>query len=76
MQNPILTVFLNQVRNSNPQAFQMFEQMRNGNGNPIDIIRQITSKFSPEQMNGLLSQAKSMGVPEEALNKIQNGINS
>lgn len=76
MKNQLLQLLLNQAKTKSPQVFQAFEQMRSGNSNPVDIFKQVTSKFTPEQMNGLYNQAKSMGFPPEVLSQVQNGINS
>jgi hypothetical protein len=76
MQNPMITMLINQAKSKNPQAFRLYEQMRSGNSNPMDILKQITSKFTPEQMNGLMSQAKAVGISDDTLRQVQNGINS
>lgn len=60
--------------NANPQMYQFIEQARKNNGDPIQIFNQITSNFTPEQMSGLLGRARQMGIPNEVLNNIQNGI--
>jgi hypothetical protein len=69
-------MLINQAKSKNPQAFRLYEQMRSGNSNPMDILKQITSKFTPEQMNGLMSQAKAVGISDDTLRQVQNGINS
>ena len=53
--------------------FQMVEQARSSNSNPMDLLKQITNGYSPEQMSGLLGRAKQMGVPDNILEQIQNG---
>ena len=58
----------------NPQVFQMVEQARRSNGNPIELFKQVTNGYSPEQLNGIFSRAKQMGVPEEYINQLKNGI--
>lgn len=52
--------------------FQMVEQARNNNSDPRDLLKQITNKYTPEQMSGLLGKAKQMGVPDSVLEQIQN----
>lgn len=42
------------------------------NGNPQAIIQQIMGNVTPEQKENLIKQAKSYGVPNEILTKIQN----
>ena len=58
----------------NPQVFQMVEQARRSNGNPIELFKQVTNGYSSEQLNGIFSRAKQMGVPEEYINQLKNGI--
>ena len=68
---------MNQLKIKSPQMFQVVEQARNNNGNPMDMFKQITSNYTPEQMNNLFSRAKQFGVPEETLKQLQNnGINT
>lgn len=74
MKNQIITMLTNQLMNANPQMYQFIEQARKNNGDPIQIFNQITSNFTPEQMSGLLGRARQMGIPNEVLNNIQNGI--
>lgn len=63
------------MKQRNPQMFQVVNQLRQNNGNPMELFKQVTSKYTPEQMNSLFSRAKQMGVPEEQINSIRNDIN-
>lgn len=78
MQNQILQNLTNilqtQYKNKFPQVFNNFENLRNSNADPMNILSQVTSKFSPEQMQGFMQFAKNFGVPDNILNQIQNGI--
>ena len=58
----------------NPQVFQMVEQARKSNGNPIELFKQVTNGYKPEQIENIFSRAKQMGVPEEYINQLKNGI--
>ena len=42
------------------------------NGNPSAILQQMLGNATPEQKQGLLSEAKKYGVPDSVLSKIQN----
>jgi len=42
------------------------------NGNPQVMLQQMMSNATPEQKQSLLNQAKSYGVPQDILSKIQN----
>ena len=55
--------------------FQMLEQARNNNANPMELLKQVTNKYTPEQMNNFITQARNMGFPEEVLKQV-NGINT
>lgn len=48
------------------------EQLRKNNGNPMELFKEVTSGYTPEQMQGLFNQAKQMGVPEDVITKLQN----
>lgn len=52
----------------------MIEQARKNNGNPMEMFKQITNGYKPEQLNWLFDRAKQMGVPEECINQIKEGI--
>lgn len=60
----------------NPQMFQMFEQAKQNQSNPMGLIQQITSNFTPQQSEQFFQQARQMGFSEEILNQVQNGINT
>ena len=64
------------MKMNNPQLFQLVEQARKNNGDPVQMFRQITSKYKPEQLDVLFNRAKQMGVPEEYINQVKNGINA
>lgn len=64
------------MKAKNPQVFQMVEQARKNNGDPLNMFKQITSNYKPEQLNVLFDRAKQMGVPEEYINQVKNGINA
>jgi len=77
MQNPLLAMMMNQLKVRNPQLFRVVEQAQQNQNNPMDLLKQITSNYTPEQMSGLLDRAKQMGVPEDVLKQVQNnGINT
>ena len=71
----LLTLLQSQYKSKFPGVFDSFEQLRSGNVDPMGVLGQLTSKFSPQQMQGFMQTAKSFGVPDEVLNQLQNGIN-
>lgn len=61
----------------NPQMFNQYEQIRKNNTNPMDLFKQMTSSYTPQQMASFMNFAQSMGVPNELLQQVQNnGINA
>lgn len=57
--------------------YQLINQARQNNSNPMDLLKQVTNGYTPEQMSSLFARAKQMGVPDSVLEQIQNnGINA
>ena len=52
--------------------FQIVEQAQKNNTNPMELFKQVTKGYSPEQMQNLMNQARNMGFPEDVLKQIQN----
>jgi len=67
---------MNQLQQRNPQMFQVLNQIRTNNGNPMQLFKQITGKYTPEQMNNLFNRAQQMGVPKEVLENLKKDINT
>lgn len=57
---------------NNPQMYQQLNNLRNNGTDPQTLIQQMVNKSSPEQMQGILNQARSLGVPDNILAQIQN----
>lgn len=60
------------LQSKNPQMFKIINQAMQNNTNPQDMIKQMVGNVNPEQMQNIMQQAKSMGVPDDVLNQIQN----
>ena len=71
-----MTMLMNQLKMKNPQMFQVLNNAMKNGGNPMEMFKQMTSNYTPEQMNNLMTQAKNMGFPDDILNEVQNGINT
>ena len=56
--------------------FQMVEQAQKNKNNPMEMLKEITKNYSPEQVNGLFERAKQFGVPDDVLKQAQDGINA
>lgn len=58
----------------NPQAFQQFQSLQKSQNNPQEILNQMTSKYTPEQMQKFKQFANGFGISDEQLTKF--GINA
>lgn len=73
--NQVQTLMLSlitQLQNSNPQMASEIKGLLDGTKNPQDIVRQVISGFSPYQKQNVLNQARSMGIPAEIIEQVQN----
>ena len=52
----------------------MLEQARKNNNNPMELLKQVTQNYTPEQVNGLFERAKKFGIPDNILEQAQKGI--
>ena len=59
----------------NPQMYQQINQLRQSNGNPSELLKQVIGNYTPEQMNNFINQARMMGFNDSLLNQI-SGINT
>lgn len=58
----------------NPQAFQRVEQLKNNNGDPMKLYREITGGFNEQQMNGFINMAKQFGFSEDQIKGINSNV--
>jgi hypothetical protein len=42
----------------------------------MQLFKQLTNKYTPEQMNNLFNRAQQMGVPKEVLDNLKKDINT
>ena len=54
--------------------FQLVEQARKNQNNPMEMFKNATKNYSPEQMENLINRAKQFGVPTEAIKQVQEEI--
>ena len=76
MQNQMMTMLMSQLKAKNPQMFQQIEQLKQSNGNPMDLLKKVTSNYDDKTRNAFFQQAKQMGFSEDFLNQVKNGINT
>jgi hypothetical protein len=72
MNNPMINMAMNMLKNRNPQGYSQLNQMMQSGANPQQILQQMIGKVSPEQMQNVMQMGKQFGVPDDVLNKIQN----
>ena len=58
----------------NPQAFQQFQNLQKSQANPQEFLKEMTSKYTPEQMNKFREYATGFGFTDEQLKSY--GINA
>ena len=54
----------------------MLEEARKNNNNPMELLKQVTQNYTPEQVNGLFERAKKFGISDDVLEKTRNEIGS
>ena len=54
--------------------FQQFQNLRESNGNPNEMINSIINKYTPEQRANFIKYANGFGITNEQLTEF--GINS
>lgn len=52
--------------------YQMVNQARQNQNNPMEMFKQITKDYTPEQMNSFYNQAEKMGVPLEVIEQVKS----
>lgn len=72
MQNPILSMLMNQLQGKNPQMFQIINQAQNNGVNPQNMLKQMMGGIDTQQMQNIMQQAKQMGCPDNVLSQLQN----
>ena len=56
--------------------FQMVNQARQNQNNPIEMFKEITNKYTPEQMENFYTQAEKMGFSSDLIENLKNSINT
>ena len=63
---------ISQLRQRQPQMFQFLEQARQNQSSPIDLLKQVTGNYTPQQLQNFYITAQRMGFPDYVLTEIQN----
>ena len=74
MNNKVNNILI-QLKQRQPQMYQIIEQANQNQSNPMDLLKQVTGNYSPEQMKNFYMVAQNMGFPNEVLTEIQNQMN-
>lgn len=60
------------MKAKNPQMYQIVSQARQNKNNPMEMFKNITKDYTPEQMSSFYNQAERMGVPPELIEQVKN----
>ena len=60
---------------TNPQGFQMLQNVMRNNGDPMSMLKGMLGNKSPEQLEGFFNTAKQMGVADKYIQQVKDGIN-
>ena len=71
--NQIMNMLMNQLQAKNPQALKQYEQLRKSNGDPRQMLQQMTGNYTPAQREKFMKVASGFGFTSEQLNNF--GIN-
>lgn len=52
----------------------MLEQARKNNNNPMELLKQVTQNYTPEQVDNLFEKAKNFGISNDILEQAQKEI--
>ena len=64
----------NQLKSKNPQLFQQFQNLKQSQSNPKEIIDKMIGNYTPEQIQQFMQFAHGFGINDEQLSKF--GISS
>lgn len=54
--------------------FQLLEKANQSQSNPIDLLKQVTGNYTPQQMQNFYAIAQKMGFPDDVLKNIQEQL--
>ena len=71
-----IQIMMTQLKAKNPQLFQIIEEARASQNNPIELFKQVTSNYSDEQMAIFYKQAEQMGFNKDFIEQLKKDINT
>lgn len=63
---------MGQLQTRNPQMASQIQQAMNNGSNPQSLMKQMMGNMNNNQIQNVMNQARSMGVPDNVLSQIQN----
>ena len=54
--------------------FQFLEQARQNQSSPMDLLKQVTGNYTPQQLQNFYITAQRMGFPNDVLSEVQNQL--
>ena len=55
-------LLMNMLKQQNPKGYEQLQQMMNGGQDPRQILNQLTSNMTPQQMQQLKAYASQFGI--------------
>lgn len=70
----IMQMLMSKIQQSNPQMSEMIQGAIQSGQDPKQLLSQVMKQnnINPSQMQGIMQQAKQMGVPDNVLSMLQN----
>lgn len=63
----LMNLLQNQLKAKNPQMLKQFQNLQKNQNDPKKIIADLTSKYTPEQINSFIQFANGYGISSEQL---------
>ena len=63
----LMNLLQNQLKAKNPQMLKQFQNLQKNQNDPKKIINDLTSKYTPEQINSFIQFANGYGISSEQL---------
>lgn len=52
----------------------MVEQARKSQKNPMEMFKEVTKDYKPEQMDAIFNRARQFGIPDDAIKQLQTEV--
>ena len=68
----MMKMLVTQLQKTNPQMANEINNIIEGKSEPQNVVKHIMSGLSPYQKQDVLNQARSLGVPVNIIEEVQN----